>query len=362
MAGFHKFFLLPPELRLAIWEAAIASPAMHVFDVCMPELNGHGTAPDAAAKTDKRADVAFMRKTQKQDGKEIRYSSFKHTAFFDALANEHDPSMYRWKMALASTCIDARRIAASSPGRSLNSVYLPGPECRILYDNATDVLHLRFGATLSCPKLARLPLLEEEERPQAPSTSYSLLVPEPAAEEYVGDGLLSCQWSAELAETVRTARQIAIDAGQTDSLVKVYNNPIFLDEIHMLASTMSCALENLYLVESCGSGACQGCKNALTKVQDQTTEGSLYDGLNIAAAPSPLSTTAKATVVSDTPPARIYGVDKVYNQVFDLENLGWTDLHPAYIFGKALGKAIREQQADLGRVVFKGVKVLTVEN
>lgn len=59
-AGFPQFSKLPAELRLSIWEAAVSSPSMHLFDICLPAP----TADDANVKgTQKwgRARTAFSR-------------------------------------------------------------------------------------------------------------------------------------------------------------------------------------------------------------------------------------------------------------------------------------------------------------
>ncbi|EPE08614.1 hypothetical protein F503_04201 [Ophiostoma piceae UAMH 11346] len=386
MKSFSRFSDLPPELRLSIWEAAVISPSVHVFDVCMPDLNGEPFQNAA----EKRADVAFKRNLHTKGNDDTRYNKFKNTVFFDVLSGELDPSMYRWKMALASSCFDAFRVA--SPLRSLvtsgnsgnssnsgNSVYLPGPDRLIHYDNEADILHLRFGPAQYCPKRP-LPLPETNpdvvsipsvspsdpviESSMLSDTAVETVDPSEPAEEFVENGLLDRQWSAELAVTIRTARRIAIDAGQTNALVNVNNNPILYDEIHMLASTMACALEVLYLVDSCSSGGCIDCEHDAVRPEALRRKRLLYNGLNDCAEPSPPCETGAvaATAPLESPPEIFHGIGMTYTQVFDLEGLGWTNQHPAYIFGKALGEAIREQQADAGAVIFKGVRVLVAEN
>ncbi|KAL1898269.1 hypothetical protein Sste5346_003677 [Sporothrix stenoceras] len=62
-------------------------------------------------------------------------------------------------------------------------------------------------------------------------------------------------------------------------------------------------------------------------------------------------------------PDVIWGVDRVYREVFDLEQLGWSERHPAFMFGQALGTAIRAQQLDAAQACqFRGVRVLVAED
>ena len=371
MTSFSRFSDLPPELRLSIWEAAVISPSVHIFDVCMPDLDGKPFEDTA----EKRADVAFRPSPHTRGNDDTRYNKFKNTVFLDSLSGELDPSMYRWKMALASSCLDAFRVTSvtsvtsDTSGNSGNSVYLPGPDRRVHYDNEADILHLRFGPA-QCRLKCSFPLPETTSDvvsmssvPLPDSVSASSMLSDAAAEpvdDFVENGLLDRQWSAELAATIRTARHIALDAGQTDALVKVQNNPILYDEIHMLASTMACALEALYLVDSCSSGGCIDCEHDAVRPEDLCGKGLLYNGLN--SDTSETSAAAATSLPLEPLPERFHGIGKTYTQVFDLEGLGWTDQHPAYIFGKALGEAIREQQADAGAVVFKGVRVLVTED
>ncbi|CAK7203749.1 hypothetical protein SEUCBS139899_006496 [Sporothrix eucalyptigena] len=397
---FPQFAQLPAELRLSIWEAAVSPPSMHLFDVCLPSgTSDDDNSEDTEQESLDRAQIAFGQ----QYTTLTRYHKFKDTVFFDAhhAANndvDHatprtqpplDPSMYRWKMSLSSACVDAYAATSlssspiqtrdktpiSSPAAvfddAINTVYLPGPDRRIQYNNKNDVLHLclsssnkrRFAQELSVPVAASLPPSSPANQTCASKdvveievAEVGLTADETLDEDELTPGLLDVQWSDEMGETLRNARRIAIDAAHTTRFVDL-SSPLGLEELVMLACTLQQGLEVLYLIDYC-PGRCLDCDRPGSRAADLTKKGGLYKSLN-----HDEDDEEEEKEDDGRAPDIIWGVGRVYREVFDLEGLGWTDKHPAFDFGRALGAIIRAQQRDTTMTCqFQGVRVLMVED
>ncbi len=364
-AGFPQFARLPAELRLAIWKAALASPAMHVFDMC---LSGAETGATAPTRTELAFGLGQGQTPAVGSASAIRYGQFQDRVFLDVHRGgadgglpeqRRDPSMYKWEMALASTSADALSAASSasssSPaptpaaaavfGEDVNTVYLPGPDRLIQYNNRTDVLHLCLPPP---PPAAAVP-------------RRCTLVPLPAA---AGDGgatlgLLDAEWSNAMGETLRTARHVALNAADTVALIDMAG-PMVEAEIAMLASTLFARLDVLYLVDYCPGRGCASCarlawpRDGVAASAADAPRGVLYAKLN-------------ADDGNNGRPARapdvVHGAGRVYREVFDLERLGWRCESGVFVFAQALGEAIRTMQAEAlqpGR--FRGVRVLVAED
>ncbi|CAK7224536.1 hypothetical protein SBRCBS47491_005585 [Sporothrix bragantina] len=173
--------------------------------------------------------------------------------------------------------------------------------------------------------------------------------------------LLDAQWSDEMAETLRNARRIALDAAHTSRFVDM-SSPLGLEELAMLACTLHQGLEVLYLVDYC-PGQCQDCARPGIKASNLTKKGEFYKTLNDDGEIPKDDVSDTSNTLDDRAPDVIWGVGRVYREVFDLEGLGWTDEHPAFNFGRALGAMIRAQQQDVTETCqFQGVRVLVVED
>ncbi|KAF6828036.1 hypothetical protein CPLU01_08744 [Colletotrichum plurivorum] len=324
-ASFPQFANLPAEIRLGIWEQAVSSPSMHVFDVCFPSLHGNDRSRHAFQRTD---DVHAARRRQK-------WTKYEYVAFLDRLrgddesardiedGNEQsgsDPSMYRHRQALRLACSEAASSAVLQAS-NFNTVYLPGHGSVFEYDNDNDVLFLRFTDRVvesNVPKsLSGL------------SRSYSRL-----------SEALGAHWSAEMALTVWRARRIAIDVEETmHSLSRV--------EISYLAAYMQKDLEVLYLVDhhhskrKIGERQSDGASNVRNR-------GRLFRVLH--------RMNLKHNLIRN--PDVIYGVGRTYRETFDFEGVSWDELHPAYNFARLIAESIRVRQAAAGTEVFRGVRVL----
>lgn len=406
LADFPYFSQLPAELRLSIWEAAVSSPSMHLFDLCLP------TNDNSFENTQEwnRAQTAFARtgasrSTVWPNKAAARYNKFKDTVFFDAhcstesqinndtgvaLRSCRDPSMYRWKMALGAACFDAFEatsiLTASARDRdpvspaavfddAVNTVYLPGPDRRIQYNNRSDVMHIcllpqqRNTVPTPSPTVATTP-----SSPSSSSFQGCALQPKKSAvEAEIADsqdtedgspGLLDAQWSDEMAKALRNARRIALDAAQTTCFVDM-TSPLAVEEMAMLACTLHQGLEVLYLVDYC-PGRCQDCARPALCAKDLVQRRSgLYTKLNppnIDDAGNSIDINHDSEKDVRTPDV-IWAVDRVYREVFDLEKLGWSNRHPAFVFAQALGLAIQTQQLEATQACqFRGVRVLIAEN
>jgi len=315
---FPQFPLLPAELQLKIWNSVLPRPAIHCFDVCFP-------SPQGSFERSTRAFTAA-------DGSIIdqsRYAAYKNTVFLDQLHSQTDPSVYKLAEALKRTCVDAANETAmgrSSPPRNartddVNSVYLPGKDQRIQYDNTTDVLWLRFGSPGAIADVSHQ-VLEGEHRVFSSGISDAL------------EGI----WSSELASTLQGARRIALGLSETWAATHVQE--IYVEEISYLSCVLQRDLEVLYLIDEGFSQQSQGGEDEVSEKE---------------AGETPPLTLDSAEREGDV----IYGMGKTYREVRDLRQLGWEESHPSFVVCQILDETIRSQQGD--KDTFRGVRVLVCE-
>lgn len=286
---------------------------------------------------------------------EERYAIYETTAFLDATTQDPDLSVYKWKEKLRSTCWEANKavqLQSSEPGRQLmhdvehsdvNSVYLPGPDRWVTYDNRLDVIHLRLRAD---PMSGMESPGDIESGNINSAGEGSEPMPSRSPESMCGvSRLLDCLWSKEMATTVRLARHIAFDVSDVwdDSTA----GPVFLEEAPFLACIIQHGLEVLYLIHK-GSPLGGQPLAHIKRLQQKCCEleRDLHGSSDTELARAPDS---------------IRGVGKVYREVFNLGELGWHAEHPTYIFARAVDEAVRSQQAGCAQGgIFQGVRVLVV--
>jgi hypothetical protein len=421
---FHQFALLPPELQLKVWEAACPrTPSMQVFDVCFPSQGV--SARSHRAFTRGRESIELDEEEQR------RYDAYSSKVYLDALEtsdetmtksvdgpssipqHRYDPSQYLSRDALRATCLDSSGLAAlpNSPDSApsddsvdVNTVFLPGPNRTVRYDNRTDVLHLRLRAdnadtslfqqnlilngpdpiipgfndapldidtkldsdsslqvadidTLSSPNSSSDgPPPRDSSMPMPADTMDSMWMMtdlETESAYLTGFGaMLGGVWSKEMADTLHKARRIAIDISET--WTDASPNALVVEEVGFLACTIQHDIEVLYLIDYC-VGRCRSktCHKAGLRARDlQRRDGVLFGDLHV-------NDEGERTREPDV----IQGVGKVYREVFDLEGLGWDGYHPTYAFAKIIDDGIRSQQEDgFGEVKFKGVRILVAED
>ncbi len=356
---FPQFARLPGEIQLQIWGAACPRPAMHVFDVCVPSLD------DSASRTRRAFAGSWDRPVP--EASRARYVDFAKTAFLDAFAEQPqpqpepraarpDPSMYRWRDTLTRVCGALADAGARRAGRAVNSVYLPGPDRRVTYDNAADVLHLRlnYRATPAAPADHHDGDDDREERELRAGDvdadqdmCQPLVLSDDASSSSRIGQVLNAPWSREMARTVQAARRIALDVA--DTWIDASDGPLIIEEVVYLASALHHGLEVLYLVDY--GLASRG----LTAAELQARHGELYRDLHEAAD----SYEAELSREPDV----IHGVGLVYREVFDLEALGWDASHPTYVFARVAADAIRSQQREGPETAtFQGLRVLVAED
>lgn len=374
-SSFGRFKELPAELQLKIWEATGAcAPSIHIFDVCFPSWRGQSRSLKAFESS---SSTGMSEKARK------RWKKYQDTVFLDTLdtsteelarptrvaRHRLDPSMYKVKDTLRATCVDAANISAIKPSSSVdskeevNTVYLPGQDHYVQYNNSTDVLHLRFrdggaATALSQDTLFNGPEPSLEDGDSVPTdlsgqSQESAPVSGNFEDAYMNgiSAVLEGVWSSEMADTMHNARRVALDVTETWTDSSVLS--LVIEEVAFLACTMHHRLEVLYLVDYC-VGRCSRCgrQNMVSK-QLQNRGSELYRELHSESA-------EEADRVSDV----IHGLGKTYREVFDLEKMGWSDQHPTYMFARIIDEAIRGQQREskTGKVWFKGVRILVAED
>ena len=344
-SDFQHFNALPAELRRKIWEATHPRPSIHVFDVCVPSSLGN-----------RRVRQAF----EAQGGtfrNEKQYNKYRDTVFLDVAETlpaagrkfdldathepgpeyfSSDPSMYKAIESVKSTCSEANeslQLHTKSPyavdndktSTSINSVYLPGRDRWIKYDNASDVLALRFGASGSIQNIAQQRLLGDGEDASTFSSGIS--------------DVLEVVWSAEIASTIWNARKIALDVADTWAANDLA--PIMSEEVAYLSCCLQKDLAVLYLIE-------QG-------LEMHTKPGKQHDFLQDLRKVGELRTQLDRSVESREPDV-IHGVGVTYHESFNLERLGWSENHSTFVLAQMFDEMIRSQQGNGGP--FEGVRVL----
>nr|XP_036575922.1 uncharacterized protein CTRU02_14059 [Colletotrichum truncatum]KAF6782578.1 hypothetical protein CTRU02_14059 [Colletotrichum truncatum] len=337
---FERFADLPAELRLKIWNEALAGPSMHVFDVCF--YSWRGSDRSKRAFQDSNGNIP--------EPKQSRWKKYDQCAFLDTLEagatelarstqvarHAHDPSVYRLRQAQRSTSVEAAAAVAGPARRrqpNTNTVYLPGRDEKVVYDNDKDVLFLRFRDGGALSELTQGVLFGE----------YDTVGPSNLSQ------ILEGPWCAEMASTLHGAKHIALDVAETWTTATV--GAVMLEEVAYLGCCLQHDLRVLYLVDHC-PGRCTRCNRQDKRTAQLQSRGDLYRRLH--------STAAEEAMTRE--PDVIWGVGKTYREVFDFEGLGWSDAHPSYVFARAMEETIRSQQADAKAEVFQGVRVLVVED
>lgn len=344
---FTQFPYLPPELHIQIWQEAYPRPGIHVFDVRIPSVSENCGILHACQTQDK----------QLQD--EMRFKEFYDTVFLDTLKISQntnpaqpvknqpccekfqfsfDPSIYRVASSIRRSCFEATEalqmlssnkgqqekvIKSLNPGMDSNLVYIPGKDKWISYNNRDDVLFLRFGSPVSVP--------------DPPN--------EPDYQRVFNSGLsdvLLCPWSAEIAESLRNARRVAID------VTEIYTIHHSEEAIYQEVASLSCCLQNslevLYIVDHC-IGHCQKCGKGNLDIKSLQTRGQLANQFDIDSLPRW--------------PDVFHGNGLTYHEIFSWEKLGWSEDHPTFTVLRMFSEALRSQQGDLS--CFLGVRVLACQ-
>jgi hypothetical protein len=338
LTTFPQFAALPPELRVKIWEESLFGPSMHIFDVCFPSWRGNERSKRAFSRSD----------GSMTEENSLRYQKYKDSVFLDALEvdsqelsrttriarHRFDPSMYQHRERLQLTNTESCCTLKTPDDIDENTVYLPGRNRKIQYNNSTDTLFLRFRDGGAVTGLSQTLIFGPEPRPSSIGSLGQVL------EE---------SWSPEIAQTLGGARRIALDVAETWSTTTV--GDVLLMEIGYLASCLQEGLEVLYLVDHC-PGRCGRCKRDRLQGADMSTRRALSATLH-----------GEEREEVERDPDVIHGIGKKYTEVLDLEALGWEDCHPTFIFAIIMDHAIRSQQRDCkGEISFKGIRVLVVED
>lgn len=246
-------------------------------------------------------------------------------AFSTTAAGGFDPSGYKFRDILRATCVDAAATVRSTesriPDADRATVYLPSGR-QLVYDNARDVLHLRFLDAVK-PGGAAAPL----------------------------SSIFQSLWSPALATALHSARRVAIDVSQIWPELAQQQHKLVQD-IVFLVCTLQNHLEVLYLVDYS-----QGQKNVASTLASKDSE--LYSRFHSYGPERDAEKERSADV--------IHGNGTVWREVFDLERLGWHERHPGFVFGEMFGEVVRLQQGQWfgegeKKATFQGVRVLVAEN
>lgn len=263
-----------------------------------------------------------------------------------ASSTSFDPSAYALRDILRLTSLDAartvQRLEAAIPAADRAHITLHPSGRRIVWDNARDVLHLRF--------LPTVPALSPDAT--APANFEPLTA------------LFQALWSPALASALHTARRVAIDVasiwpalGFVDEQQgpgkqgQQHTHQKLLQDVVFLVCTLQNALEVLYLVDYSPTTA---------RAADLgSKEGELYARLH--------SNSSSSSEVAMREGDVIRGNGMVWREVFDLEALGWGARHCGFVFGDIFGEVVRLQQgAWFGegekKATFQGVRVLVAED
>lgn len=324
-----------------------------------------------------------------------------------------DPSMYKLHNTLLSTCVDSANSVSKHSAlhvQEKTAINLSSGR-KITYNNARDVLHLRFVlGNRSCSSTTPL---SPDSPPPAPTTYsgptlgnilYKGVTSRSAASTpptHPLSAIFQALWSPHLAEALHTARRIAINVSQIWPTLgdiesssgadqsRHQHHSRLVQDIVFLACTIQDNLEVLYLVDSSSTlggnsrRKRSGCNNANSLQSVKSSP--LYRALHPSSKDPEThyhdtsSTNSNETEAHNAwqrlhdeqeqqrQPDVIRGVGKVWREVFDLEALGWHEKHPGFVFGETMGEVIRLQQGSWhGQGVknpsFKGVRVLVAED
>lgn len=397
--SFPQFANLPAELQLQIWDSTTTTLSgtmqMHLFDVHAPSpptsssslvtntitptqkarLRQRTTSPSPTRvrkSTSPQRDARHHHHQQQQHGhpyqqrsatrlETVTLEAFRPSSFSGSAGKPSDPSAYRLRHALRATCTDAaaaaRRAQRAVPPRDRAVVELPSGHT-VEYDNARDVLHLRF-----CCRSSHTTAEEDESSPSPPSS------PPPPAEVAPLSAIFRTLWSRPLAAALHGARRLAIDVSQVWPELPEEQSRLAQD-IVFLACTVQHDLEVLYLVDYSSSSSSRATRQRAAAAAEATTssptdpgrrDGDLYTRLHY---PTDAGWERERARPADV----IHGgAGTVWREVFDLEALGWHERHPGFVFGEMFGEVVRLQQANWygqgdKKATFQGVRVLVAED
>lgn len=383
--AFPQFSLLPAEIQLQIWESTSATlPArqMHIFDVQAPPppqppqpqppsttLHGPTNAPrrnlshrrTRSQSPHAKGTLPLIKRIRKSTSPPRRsaaittsnlstlptvsLTSFSTSLFGDARDssssdssdNGFDPSGYKFRDVLRATCVDAantvRHAEARIPAADRAIIDLPSGR-QLVYDNALDVLHLRF-------------LGGGNGNGNGTGTGVSSL-----------SDIFQSMWSPALATALHNARRVAIDVSQIWPELAQQQHKLVQD-IVFLVCTLQNNLEVLYLVDYSQQGATAASASAPASaaktLAGTSKESELYARFH--------SYGPEREAEKSRPADVIHGNGTVWREVFDFERLGWHERHPGFVFGEMFGEVVRLQQGQWfgegeKKATFKGVRVL----
>lgn len=431
LKSFTKFPELPPELQLQVWESTIAcQPSMHLFDVCVPPRNPDSTLPPTASPPaephsgDGSNDEDTGTGLPKGQGA-IYLEEVTDTLYLSPLATtttedlssqgtsasaqgarfRADPSMYKFRGSLRTTCFNAAATMqrTTTRGGDTNTIYLGAPSTErgcasVTYDNTRDVLHLRFvppafrfpdgSGRLTSPLSAILESVWSQElegalnRARRVAIDVSQLWPALGARLAGGGEGFGEEQGGGLGEVggAQGGQVAAGEAGVLDGdeeaeegqVGDIDDISLLVQDIAFLASTMQHNLEVLYLVDYC-AGRCDSHPNRPASLRAHDLMERRDDGLFRALRNGKTWNKEKARE-----PDVIQGVGIAWREVFDLEKLGWDEKHPGFVFAEMFAEMFAEvvkmqQQDRIGgydqgddngheKMAFKGVRVLVAED
>ncbi|KAL2845827.1 hypothetical protein BJX68DRAFT_269025 [Aspergillus pseudodeflectus] len=367
MKRFPQFPRFPAELRRQIWHESSPLPGLHAFDVCIPSTSETSRLAQAfqTSAVSKRA-TETPRRVQKYSATVFldQFLPTPEDKRNDAEGSQRldaDPSAYHITSAVRQTCFEAlealRTRSSSHPKntttttpypttpdrtanpKATNRVYLAAHDKWITYDNANDVLFLRFGGPVRIPAA----LLDEEEGSgQEEEQAYPRTF-----RSGISDVLL-CPWSEEFTETLRHARRVALDLAELRTAAGISDvegegeggAEAVAQDIAYLACCLQNGLEVLYvIVDGVGGGE----RGDIASLQ---TMGKARNSLS-------------SPGFEKRDPDVFYGKGVTYHEVFALEGIGLGDGTSELRGLRMLGDAVREQQGEDG--VFRGIRVLVCQ-
>ncbi|TDZ61762.1 hypothetical protein CTRI78_v004125 [Colletotrichum trifolii] len=334
---FPQFMDLPIEVRLLIWEEAIAGPAVHAFDVCFPSKEGNERSKRAFQES-----RSHGLHTLKSRLRRTWWNQYEYVAFLDPVESpqepvsrppeKNDPSMHRQRSSLRLSCREAAGCIPARPD-NVNTVYLPGRNSKFDYDNDQDLLFLRFPDESAAEALEQYHRAAQRTR-EIRRASFA-------------NGItraLEAHWSLEMARTAWAAKRLAIDAGET-VLAR-----LTATEMSFLTARFERSLEALYLVVHPGSDA-SAARTGKPITADLQYKGELYRKLH----------RRRLQENVERPPDVFHGVGVTYREIFNFEALPWEEMAYAYIFAWQYTDAVSWRQQINGADTFKGVRVLARE-
>lgn len=371
--SFPQFANLPAEIQLQIWASTTATllntPQMHAFDVRAPSPPSTLiTTPAAAVKSRgprqrSPRPNSRVRKARSPPPRRKEHPLLESVTL-NASGNTANPSAYKFRDVLRHTCVDAAAAAARAqaaiPAADRAAVELPGGRS-VVYDNARDVLHLRFLTTppihTTITSGGGLPT-PPPSRSSSPDGMEGVVGSGGGEEEFAAhplSALFQSIWSRPLATALHAARRIAIDVSQIWPSLAEDQHKLVRDIVFFVC-TVQHQLEVLYLVDSSRPPASS---------KDLANKCSLYERFHRSTTSDELWEAEEAREGPDA----IHGCGgAVWREVFDLEGLGWHESHPGFVFGEVFGEVVRLQQGNCfgepageGRATFKGVRVLIAE-